>query len=150
MAAEASHRALPRFGASRESAASPARSRRRWRTSATGTADGDAFRAYVETRLVPTPDRGDIVVMDTPGSRKIDAVRAAIRGAGARLLFLPPCSPDPGPIEQAFAKLKRFLRKDQPRSRDDPWKNVGSILEKFTPRECSNCLANSAYAVDQT
>ena len=102
------------------------------------TADGDAFRAYVETRLVPTPDRGDIVVMDTPGSRKIDAVRAAIRGAGARLLFLPPCSSDPGPIEQAFAKLKRFLRKDQPRSRDDPWKNVGSILEKFTPRECSN------------
>ena len=34
-----------------------------------GPADGDAFRAYVETQLVPTPDRGDIVVMDNPGSR---------------------------------------------------------------------------------
>ena len=115
-----------------------------------GPADGDAFRAYVETQLVPTPDRGDIVVMDTPGSQKTDAVRAAIRGAGAHLLFLPPCSPDPDPIEQAFAKLKHFLRKDQPRSRDDPWKNVGSILEKFTPEECSNDLANSGYAVGQT
>ena len=115
-----------------------------------GPADGDAFRAYVETQLVPTLDHGDIVVMDTPGSHKTDAVRAAIRGAGARLLFLPPCSPDPDPIEQAFAKLKHFLRKDQPRSRDDLWKNVGSILEKFTPEECSNCLANSGCAVGQT
>ena len=70
--------------------------------------------------------------------------------AGARLLFLPPCSPDPDPIEQAFAKLKHFLRKDQPRSRDDLWKNVGSILEKFTPEECSNYLANSGCAVGQT
>ena len=115
-----------------------------------GPADGDAFRAYVETRLVPTPDRGDIVVMDAPGSQKIEAVRAAIRGAGAHLSFLPPCSPDLNPIEQAFAKLKRFLRKDQPRSRDDLWRNVGSILEKFTPQECSNDLANSGCAVGQT
>ena len=115
-----------------------------------GAVNGDAFRAYVETQLVPTPDRGDIVVMDTPGSHKTEAVRAAIRGAGAHLPFLPPCSPDPDPIEQAFAKLKHFLRKDRPRSRDDLWKNVGSILEKFTPEECSNCLANSGCAVGQT
>ena len=115
-----------------------------------GPADGDAFRVYIETQLVPTLNRGEIVVMDTPGSHKIDAVRAATRGAGARLLFPPPCSPDPDPIEQAFAKLKHFLRKDQPRSRDDLWKNVGSILKKFTPEECSNCIANSGYAVGQT
>ena len=115
-----------------------------------GPADGDAFQAYVETQPVPTLNRGDIVIMDNPGSHKIDAVRTAIRGAGVHLLFLPPCSPDLNPIEQAFAKLKHFLRKDQPRSRDDLWKNVGSILEKFTPQVCSNYLANSGYAVGQT
>ena len=115
-----------------------------------GPVNGDAFRVYIETQLVPTLNRGDIVIMDNLGSHKIQAVRAAIRGAGAHLLFLPPCSPDPDPIEQAFAKLKRFLREDQPRSRDDLWKNVGSILEKFTPEECSNYLANSGYAVGQT
>ena len=115
-----------------------------------GPVNGDAFRAYVETQLVPTLNRGDIVVMDNLGSHKIEAVRAAIRGAGAHLLFLPPYSPDLNPIEQVFAKLKHFLRKDQPRTRDDLWKNVGSILEKFTPQECSNYLANSGYAVGQT
>ena len=58
-----------------------------------GPVNGDASRIHVETQLVPTLNRGDIVIVDNPGSRKTEAVRAAIRGAGARLLFLPPCSP---------------------------------------------------------
>ena len=115
-----------------------------------GPVNGDAFRVHVETQLIPTLNRGDIVIMDNPGSRKTEAVRAATRGAGARLLFLPPCSPDLNPIKQVFAKLKHFLRKDQPRNQDDLWKNVGSILKKFTPEECSNDLANSGYQVGQT
>ena len=115
-----------------------------------GPVNGDVFRVHVETQLVPTLNRSDIVVMDNLGSHKTEAVRAAIRGTGTRLLFLPPYGPDLNPIEQAFAKLKHFLRKDQPRNRDDLWKNVGSILEKFTPEECSNDLANSGYQVGQT
>ena len=111
-----------------------------------GPADGDAFRAYVETQLVPTLRRGDIAVMDTPGSHKTEAVRAAIRGAGAHLLFLPPCSPDPDPIEQAFAKLKHLLRKDQPRSRETLRRSVGDTLGKFKLRECANYLVNAGYA----
>ena len=60
------------------------------------------------------PGRGDIAVMDNLGSRKIEAGRAA--GRGARPLHLLPCSPDPGPIEQVFAKPEHFLRKDRPRT----------------------------------
>ena len=111
-----------------------------------GPADGDAFRAYVETQLVPTPGRGDIAVMDTPGSHKTEAVRAAIRGAGAHLLFLPPCSPDLNPIKQAFAKLKRWLRDARPRCRETLRRSVGDTLGKFKPRECANYLVNAGYA----
>ncbi len=111
-----------------------------------GPADGDAFRAYVETQLVPTPDRGDIVIMDTPGSRKTEAVRAAIRDAGAHLPFLPPCSPDPDPIEQAFAKLKHWLRDAQPRCRETLRRSIGDTLSKFKPRECANYIVNAGYA----
>ena len=71
--------------------------------------------------------------MDNPGSHKTEAVRAAVRGAGTHLLFLPPYSPDLNPIEQVFANLKHFLRQDLPRNQDDLWKDVGSILKKFTP-----------------
>ena len=115
-----------------------------------GPADGDAFQAYVETQLVPTLGRGDIVIMDNLGSHKTDVVRAAVRGAGARLLFLPPCSPDLNPIEQVFAKLKHFLRKDQPRTQGGLWKNVGTLLKKFRPKECANYLVNSGYAAVPT
>jgi hypothetical protein len=44
-------------------------------------------------------------------SQRAKAVRNAIRASGARLVFLPKYSPDPNPIEQAFAKLKTLLRK---------------------------------------
>jgi len=45
-------------------------------------------------------------------------VRQAIERAGARLQFLPPYSLDFNPIEQAFAKLKAFLRRAGPRTFD--------------------------------
>ena len=114
-----------------------------------GLTDGGAFRIHVETQQVPTPGRGDIAVMDNLGSRKAEAVRAAIRGASACPLFLPPCGSDPDPVEQVFAKPEHFLRKDRPRTRDDLWRNVGEIPKKFSPEECANCLVDSGYAAVQ-
>ena len=49
--------------------------------------------------------------MDNLGSHKSASVRNSIEAAGARLLYLPPYSPDFNPIENAFAKLKALLRK---------------------------------------
>jgi hypothetical protein len=63
-----------------------------------GPINRDVFQAYVERVLVPELIPGDIVVMDNLGSHKGPAVRAAIEAAGARLLFLPPYSPDFNPI----------------------------------------------------
>jgi transposase len=76
-----------------------------------GPINGQLFTSYVEQFLVPTLSPGDIVIMDNLGSHKGQAVHKAIRAAGAKLLFLPPCSPDLNPIKQMFAKLKLLLRK---------------------------------------
>ena len=111
-----------------------------------GPVNGDIFRTYVEKVLVPTLAPGDVVVMDNLGSHKGMAVRRAIRDAGAHLLFLPPYSPDLNPIEQAFAKLKHWLRDAATRSRETLWRAVGDILERFTPEECSNYLIKAGYA----
>lgn len=111
-----------------------------------GPINGTLFAAWVEQRLLPTLDPGDVVVMDNLGSHKGKAVRAAIRRAGAHLLFLPPYSPDLNPIEQVFAKLKHLLREAQERSREATWRRIGELLERFTPDECANYLANSGYA----
>ena len=84
--------------------------------------------------------------MDNLGSHKGQAVRRAIRGAGAKLFFLPPYSPDLNPIEQVFAKLKTLLRKADERSIEATWRRIGSLLDHFTPAECANYLKNAGYA----
>ena len=84
--------------------------------------------------------------MDNLGSHKGAAVRKAIRAAGARLLFLPPYSPDLNPIEQVFAKLKLLLRKAAERSVEATWQRIGKLLDAFPAHECANYLRNSGYA----
>jgi transposase len=105
-----------------------------------------SFTAWVEQQLCPTLGKGDIVIMDNLSSHKKPAVRAAIRARGARLLFLPPYSPDLNPIEQAFAKLKHLLRKAAERTQEATWRRIGSLLDAFSPQECANYLVNSGYA----
>ena len=111
-----------------------------------GPINGDSFTAWVEQFLVPTLKPGDVVIMDNLGSHKGAAVRHAIRSAGARLLFLPPYSPDLNPIEQVFAKLKLLLRKAAERSVEATWQRIGTLLDAFPPHECANYLRNSGYA----
>jgi transposase len=105
-----------------------------------------SFTAWVEQQLAPTLAPGDVVVMDNLSSHKRPAVRAAIRARGARLLFLPPYSPDLNPIEQVFAKLKHLLRKAAERTHHTTWQRIGTLLNAFPPHECANYLTNSGYA----
>jgi transposase len=120
------------------------------RLTAPGVFDGPinarAFLAWVEQILVPTLRNGDIVIMDNLGSHKGKAVRTAIRSAGARLFFLPPYSPDLNPIEQAFAKIKHWMRQAQKRTIEDTWRHVGQIVSTIQPAECRNYLENAGYA----
>jgi transposase len=111
-----------------------------------GPINGQSFTAYVEQFLLPTLSPGDVVIMDNLGSHKGKAVRQLISSVGARLLFLPPYSPDLNPIEQVFAKLKTLLRKAAPRSIEATWKQIGSLPDAFPPLECANYLRNSGYA----
>ena len=111
-----------------------------------GPINGERFLAYVEQALAPTLSKGDVVIMDNLGSHKGKAVRRAIRGAGAKLLFLPKYSPDLNPIEQVFAKLKVMLRKAAERTVEALWTRIAALLDAFSPQECANCLVNAGYA----
>ena len=110
-----------------------------------GPINRDAFQAYVDQVLVPELKRGDVVVMDNLSSHKGPAVRRAIEAAGAKLLYLPPYSPDFNPIENAFAKLKALLRKAAERTVGALWDRIGILLDAFTPSECANYFAAAGY-----
>ena len=107
-----------------------------------------AFQAYVEQVLVPELSPGDIVVMDNLSSHKGPAVCQAIAATGARLLYLPPYSPDFNPIENAFAKLKALLRKAAEPTVDGLSDAIGHIIDLFTPSECANYFAAAGYEPD--
>lgn len=111
-----------------------------------GPINGEAFTAYIEQVLAPTLSPGDVVILDNLGSHKGRAARAAIRNAGAHMIFLPPYSPDLNPIEQVFAKAKHLLREAATRTQDALLEAIGQILDSFTPNECANYLRNSGYA----
>ena len=111
-----------------------------------GPINGVSFLAWVEQSLAPTLAPGDVVIMDNLGSHKGGAVRAAIKAVGAKLLFLPPYSPDLNPIEQVFAKLKTLLRKARARTVEATWRGIGELLPRFAPAECANYLADAGYA----
>jgi len=104
------------------------------------------FQIYLERCLVQTLKPGDIVVMDNLSSHKSEAVREIVEEAGARLLYLPPYSPDLNPIEQAFAKLKAHLRNAAERSIPALWDRIGSILDTFSSEECQNFFRHDGYA----
>ena len=110
-----------------------------------GPINGVCFQAYVDQVLIPSLSSGDIVIMDNLGSHKRPGVRAAIEAAGARLIYLPPYSPDFNPIENAFSKLKALLRKAAERTVEGLWNVIGELLPAFTPQECANFFAAAGY-----
>jgi len=72
----------------------------------------------------------------------------AIECAGARLMFLPPYSPDFNPIENAFSKLKAMLRGRAERKIDALWDAVGASIARFTPAEYANYFRAAGYDPD--
>jgi hypothetical protein len=76
-----------------------------------GAIDTAAFPSYVDQVLVPELHAHDVVVFDNLKSHRASGVTAAIEHVGARVLPLPPDSPDSTPIEAMFSKVKAYLRR---------------------------------------
>ena len=110
-----------------------------------GAMNRHAFETYVAKVLAPELRPGGIVVMDHLSSHKGARTRALIEAAGASLHFLPPYSPGFNPIENAFAKLKAYLRKAAARTIDDLTRAIGGAIDTFTSAECANYFAAAGY-----
>ncbi len=98
-----------------------------------GPIDTLAFELSIEQILAPSLEPGQIVVMDNLSSHSSPKAEQAIQARGCQLLFLPAYSPDLSPIEEAFSKLKAFLRRVGARTREDLWQAISHALELITP-----------------
>ena len=94
---------------------------------------------------MPTLQPGDTVILDNLSAHKVAGVREAVEAAGARLLYLPPYSPEFNPIELAFAKLKALLRSAAARTVSDLWEAIRQAFVRFSPDECRHYFEAAGY-----
>ena len=111
-----------------------------------GALDGDAYAAYVEQVLVPVLEPGDVVVMDNLRVHSNAEAIEAIERAGARVLWLPPYSPDFNPIEQVWSKLKALVRAAGARTRSALDEAIADALSAITAANARAWFAYCGYS----
>ena len=110
-----------------------------------GSADSVAFEIYIEQILAPSLQAGQIVILDNLSTHTGEKVRQAIEARGCQLLFLPSYSPDLSPIEEAFSKLKAFLRRMGARTPEALQEMIGQALLTITAQDALGWFRHSGY-----
>lgn len=113
-----------------------------------GATDGAVFRVYVEQVLCPTLGAGDSVVMDNLGAHRVAGIREPIEARGARLLYLPPYSPDLSPIEPCWSKLKTALRTIGARTRRKLERALRQVLVTITAADAAAWFVHCGYRLN--
>lgn len=112
-----------------------------------GAVDGLVFLEYVKQVLSPTLRAGDVVVMDNLSAHKVKGVREAIESCGARLLYLPPYSPDLNPIEKCWSKIKTYLRQAKARSQEALEAALQEALLLVTKEDAEGWFGSCGYSL---
>jgi transposase len=115
-----------------------------------GATDAAAFETYVEGVLVPALRPGDVVLLDNLSSHKGARVVSLIEAAGARVVFLPPYSPDFNPIEKMWSKVKAALRAAGARTKEALWEAIGQALRAVTAADCAGFFASCGIPATTT
>lgn len=112
-----------------------------------GAVDGIVFTVYVEQVLCPGLKVGDVVVMDNLPAHKVSGIREMIEARGAKLIYLPPYSPDLNPIEKCWSKIKTYLRKAKARTRAELEKALREVLLLITEEDAVGWFRSCGYAI---
>ncbi len=111
--------------------------------------DGDVFLAFLEQVLGPRLQPGQVVILDNLGAHKVAGVRELVEARGARLVYLPPYSPDFNPIEQAWSKIKQQLRSAKARVVEVLEQAAAEAISLITPANAVAWFRHCGYGVQQ-
>jgi len=111
-----------------------------------GATDTDTFLTFLREGLVPHLRPGQVVVLDNLPAHKSPKVDELVESAGARVLRLPPYSPDFNPIEMAISKIKSVLRKLARRTVDALQEAIGQAVNAITADDALAFIRHCGYA----
>jgi len=112
-----------------------------------GGTDAVAFETYVTEVLVPNLWQGACVVMDNFSSHKVAGIKEAIEAVGARLVYLPPYSPDFNPIENCWSKVKEYLRSKAARTYEALDQAITEAFDAVTTQDLIGWFTHCCYYV---
>lgn len=107
--------------------------------------NAESFVVWTREVLAPCLTPGDVVIMDNLAAHKDPRVATAIETAGARLLYLPPYSPDYNPIENLWSKIKTHLRAAAARTFDTLGIAITKAFESISKQDCVGFFGNAGY-----
>ena len=88
-----------------------------------GNCNTDFFNEWLNKELCPLLGAEHVIVMDNVPFHKGTKTREIIQKTGAKILFLPPYSPDFNPIEKDFATIKKIREYNEHETLDNIIKN---------------------------
>ncbi len=110
-----------------------------------GAVNTEAFVGFVEQFLVPKLRPGQVLILDNLSAHHSPEVDRLVEAAGARVLRLPPYSPDFNPIEMAISKVKAILRKLAARKVETLIDAIGDALRAVTIEDAAHYIRHSGY-----
>ncbi len=113
--------------------------------SGVGSTDTLTFDAFIAQKLVPQLWPGAVVIMDNCSIQKSAELEALITAAGARLIDLPPYSPDFSPIENCWSKIKNILRRIGARTYPDLLKALETAFAEVTLESLVGWFTHCCY-----
>jgi transposase len=113
-----------------------------------GTLNGDLFLYFLENFLVPQLKSGNVVICDNASAHKVDNVKELIESKGARLVYLPPYSPDLSPIELYWSKFKQFLKKAKARTKENLHQAISNAINTITKEDAKAWFEHCGYVIE--
>jgi transposase len=111
--------------------------------------DSAVFLTYLEEVLCPKLQAGDVVILDNLSAHKVAGIRELIEASSAKLIYLPPYSPDLNPIEKAWFKFKQFLRSAKARTQEALDLAITEALKTISPENAAGWFRHCGYGTQQ-
>lgn len=109
--------------------------------------DIEIFETFVRKFLNPKLCSGKYVVMDNVGFHKNDVIVKLIESTGAKVVFLPPYSPDLSPIEKMWSKIKELLKRAKPRSKAEFHDSLSKALHEVKEEDLHGWYEECGYSI---
>jgi transposase len=110
-----------------------------------GAVDGDSFEAWVEQAFLPWLKPNQVVIWDNVPPHHRPRIRTLIESVGCRLIFTPAYSPDFSPIEEAFSKIKSYLKMKAARTKDSLLLAIAEAIKTISPMDIHGWFRHCGY-----